>query len=83
MNWLIRDTRGNPDGLVNWWGPNRCGYTTSLDDAGRYTEEDAKWQERSPSTDVAVPLERAMALSVRVVPVSLGTTASLRKDEDE
>lgn len=24
-----------------WWGPNHCGYTTNIDDAGRYTEAEA------------------------------------------
>ncbi len=66
--WLIRDTRRNPDGQLLWWGPNRCGYTTSLEDAGRYTEEQARKQEACRDTDVAVPLAKALAAAVRCVP---------------
>jgi len=24
-----------------WWGPDRCGYTTDIERAGRYTKEEA------------------------------------------
>lgn len=67
MDWLIRDSRNNPDGLLLWWGPNRCGYTTRLDEAGRYSEEEAKRQDARRDTDVAVPLSRAQATAVAVV----------------
>lgn len=77
--WLIRNTSHNPDGMVNWWGPDRCGYTTTLAHAGRYSEEDAKHQARSRETDVAVPLERALALQVRGVPVHMGTSDDLER----
>lgn len=45
-----------------FWRPDRCGYTTQLLEAGLYTEEEAKKQERSrPDVDRAVSIREALA----------------------
>jgi len=76
--WLIRDARNNPDGLLLWWGPNRAGYTTRLDEAGRYSEQEAKQQAARRDTDEAVPFELAERFMAPVVPASLKTIDALR-----
>lgn len=53
--------------MALWWRPERMGYTTSIDEAGRYTREEAEAQARSRNVDFAVPLSKALALSSRVV----------------
>lgn len=66
--YLIRcvDVAGQQE-LVLWWRPNRIGYTTSLDEAGRYTREEAEAQARARNCDFAVPLSKAMGLAQHVV----------------
>ncbi len=80
--WLIRDARNNPDGALLWWGPNRAGYTTDLDAAGRYSEDEARKQAVSRVTDHSVPLSRALAAAVTAttVPATLATVDSMRTD---
>lgn len=34
-------TKASPENVV-WWGPNHCGYTTNVDEAGRYTWDESK-----------------------------------------
>ena len=63
--WLILDSRSREYAL--WWGPNRSGYTVRLDEAGRYTEAEARSQEQSRSTDKAVPLAMAERHALSVV----------------
>lgn len=59
-DYLIRCAGGESGDLVLWWGPDRNGYTTNIDDAGRYTREEAERIEASrPTTDVAVPAAAA------------------------
>lgn len=72
-DYLILDTRPNDlfPGLCVWWKPERCGYTSFLSDAGRYTEREAKAQGRRRSTDVAVPFALAEELSRPVVDACL------------
>lgn len=59
-------TRERED-LALWWAPKRNGYTVRLDEAGRYTEAEAKRQEASRDVDVAVPLALAEDLAFRAV----------------
>lgn len=40
MNYLIRSFE-HEFTRVCWWGPNRCGYTEKLEEAGRYSGEEA------------------------------------------
>lgn len=39
--WLIASCYASVGNSVLWWGPNSAGYTSSVDDAGRYTTEEA------------------------------------------
>ncbi len=41
----------HPGELALFWRPNRAGYTTRLDEAGRYTRQKAEAQARSRSID--------------------------------
>jgi hypothetical protein len=59
-NWLIQDCRQAVGNCALWWGPNRQGYVCSIEEAGRYTEQEARAQERSRETDRAVRLEDAL-----------------------
>lgn len=38
--YLIRDTKGDSSGSRGWWMPDQKGYTTEIDQAGRYRAED-------------------------------------------
>ena len=66
-NWLIQDCRQAVGNCALWWGPNRQGYVCSIEEAGRYTEKEAKEQEQSRSTDRAVRLEDALKAATRHV----------------
>jgi hypothetical protein len=46
-----------------WWRPNASGYTNNLDEAGRYTKEEADRYHANRKTDVPVPLVVAVRLS--------------------
>ena len=53
---------GNYNGdCVIFWGPNRSGYVTNLDEAGRYTKEEAESIQALRGLEQAVPLKVAEA----------------------
>lgn len=52
-----------------WWRPEGAGYTTNVDEAGRFTEKRAKGQERVRDMDRAWPEDDVLALSHRSVDV--------------
>lgn len=54
--YVIRCTK-RPSDNVTWWKPLRAGYTTDLNAAGRYTEEEARKILGTGSCDTAYPLE--------------------------
>ncbi len=42
MSYLVLSAKHSPrGGLAAWWGPDRCGYYTDLEGAGRYTLAEA------------------------------------------
>lgn len=57
------------DGSILWWGPERRGYTTNLDAAGLYYEDEARRIEGLRGTDRAVQRDIAHGVShvVRLV----------------
>jgi hypothetical protein len=70
-NFLILCLESRADGLFLWWRPNRSGYTTCFDDAGRYTEAEVKADPlyyNNGDETLAIPEVMAMAGTVRVVP---------------
>lgn len=62
----ILDARQIVGNCALWWCPEGKGYTCNLDEAGLYSEEDAKGHR---DTDVAVPEAMAKACSVTHVRV--------------
>jgi hypothetical protein len=64
-DWLVLSLKWSRsrDHLV-WYGPAAQGYTTNLDDAGRFTEAEARGHE-SGDTEIAVPLSAALACARR------------------
>ncbi|WP_223484679.1 hypothetical protein [Stenotrophomonas indicatrix] len=63
----IQDTRQFVGNCPVWWGPNGGGYVTRLDEAGRYTEQEAITQNRTRTTDIPWPCAEIDALARRTV----------------
>ena len=63
----IQDTRGFVGNCPMWWGPNRNGYVTRLDEAGRYTQAEAMEQHRFRETDLPWPCAEIDALARKTV----------------
>ncbi|HHA2975152.1 TPA: hypothetical protein ACOFD8_002518 [Stenotrophomonas maltophilia] len=59
----IQDTRQVVGNCPMWWGPNGSGYVTRLDEAGRYTEQEAIRQNRTRETDIPWPCSEIDALA--------------------
>lgn len=55
MMYLILCADKSTSDNVLWWRPNRHGYTYNLDEAGRYTKEDAEAQAAARDLDFAIP----------------------------
>lgn len=53
----IQDTRGFVGNCPMWWGPDGRGYVTRLDEAGRYTKEEAIRQNKARDTDIPWPCD--------------------------
>lgn len=53
----IQDTRSYVGNCPLWWRPDGNGYTTRIDDAGKFTELWARRQEEKRDTDKAWPCE--------------------------
>lgn len=61
--YYIQDTRQFVGNCPMWWGPNGAGYVTRLEEAGRYTYEEAIAQNRARETDVPWPCSEIDALA--------------------
>lgn len=55
MSFYIQDTRQYVGNCVLWWAHERKGYTTEIDKAGVFTEEEAHEITRNRKTDRAWP----------------------------
>lgn len=65
----IQDTRQYVGNCVLWWCPNSGGYTTQIDEAGLYTEEEANKICSNRNTDIAWPqdvVEKSIVKHVRI-----------------
>jgi hypothetical protein len=63
-----------PGGVLLFWAANECGYSTFLEQAGRYSEEQAKKICKSRDSvigqeDFMVPCEAVEAEAIRVVDI--------------
>lgn len=61
MKFYILDARSGVGNCALFWRPKGAGYTTQLEEAGLYDEEDARSHR---PTDVAISEEMAAACSV-------------------
>lgn len=69
-DWLLLSVKYSTGDFLVWWGPNSSGYTYRLDDAGRYSAEEADRIEKSThGSAVAVPLSDVIDHAVKVVPI--------------
>jgi hypothetical protein len=60
VKYFIQDKRSYVGNSIVWWGKNRSGYTTNIDLAGQYTEEEAKRICQDRKTDIAYPVPYIM-----------------------
>lgn len=85
--YLIQDTRQFCGNCIFWWAPDRAGYVCNVDEAGRYTEEEARRIEGIRGTDVAWPENLVLKYTVRHVrgdqqPFSQATTKKGRRRKE-
>lgn len=56
--YLVRSTKWSDiNGCATWWGPNSSGYTSSIRQAGIYTEEQAKRLEANHGANICIAVE--------------------------
>jgi hypothetical protein len=66
--WYVIEATDGHDGVsALWWKPDRCGYTTNLNDAGLYSEADARVIEHIRGTDRAWRYEDANIAAETVI----------------
>lgn len=53
---VLQDSRGNTGDRLMFWGKDGSGYTTNLDQAQRYTKDEATSQNESRESDLPWPL---------------------------
>ena len=64
--YILAIERSHRANLYWWWRPNRRGYTTNLNQAGKYTDV----SHLNSDEDIAIPCELVERQAVLVVPVS-------------
>lgn len=82
MKYLILDIGSSAGDCSLWWRANNSGYTTRLEDAGRYTPEQvAKDQSyyNNGDTTLAVPEHVAKGESITVVPIDGSTLKKIKE----
>lgn len=62
----LKNGRSRKLGMALWWQPNSAGYTTIVDQAGRYTKAEAEAICR-PGENVAILEAEVLEKTVRVV----------------
>ncbi len=86
----LEHTQGRNNAL-SWWGPNRSGYYLALEDAGVYTEAEAKQiaEDSKYTTDqgfayleVAISAGHANRIAKSIVPFDIETLADLDAKEE-
>lgn len=75
MMYLIYCSERSHDGMAAWWRPHNHGYTSNIDEAGRYTKVQADDIERdSVGEDFGIAEDEVMAMSLRrICDISDGT----------
>ena len=67
---LLAFDKSSRQDLALWWRPKSAGYTTRVEQAGRYTEAEARDIETKSRGDVhAVPIALALSLQKSVVDI--------------
>ena len=58
-----------PGGVLLFWGPNKCGYSTTLDHAGKYSKEDGEaiCGSGNHQTEFMVPCKQVEAEAKQIV----------------
>ena len=67
--YYIQDSRQYVGNCLLWWCPNHGGYTTQIDEAGLYTEEEMNKICSNRDTDIAWPqdiVEKSIVKHVRI-----------------
>jgi hypothetical protein len=78
--YYIRCTVEDAGHSALWWRPDGNGYTDKLDEAGKYTSEDVRsW---ISSRDVAIPVDVADGMAVKVVPARMVNAYQMRAKRD-
>jgi hypothetical protein len=81
--YVIQDTRHFVGDSVVWWRKNGKGYTTNLDEAGEYEEEEALSIGRSRETDKPIPLHIAVKCVQRLATVDAFRLREALKEEEK